>query len=118
MKSLPLLLALAIMAKCSKNSSLHGTWISDEYEHYIVKFTSDKLYEIHDKDTSVYNYLRGSKSCDESYSKEPNLDFLSLEDGRCFEITGLTDTSLAYRHTVSGRLQVFHKLSASKKRNR
>ena len=111
-----MLIALALINKCSvNNESLQGTWVSNEDEHYRVKFTKDKFYEIYGSDTSVYKYTRSSKSCDESYSKDPKLDFLSIDDGRCFEITGVTDTTLAYRYTVSGKMQVFHKLHSLKK---
>lgn len=48
-------------------------------------------------------------SCDLNYSDDKNLDFISLEDGTCYEITGLSDTLLAFRHTASGSLQIFYK---------
>lgn len=113
MQILVILIALASIHKCSTNNlSIQGTWTSMEDKHYVVKFTKDKFYEVYNSDTNIYKYSRSSKSCDENYLKETNvnLDFFNLEDGRCFEITGLTDSTLAYRHTVSGRLQVFHKM--------
>jgi hypothetical protein len=118
MKILIILIVFVSIHKCSGNNLLtKGTWTSEEDELYVVKFTKDKFYEIYNGDTSVYKYSRSSKSSDENYLKKANvnLDFFSLEDGRCFEITGLTDSTLAYRHTVSGRMQIFHKSHPAKK---
>ena len=114
-----MLIAVALINECNTNNlSIQGTWINGEDEHYIVKFTKDKFYEIYNSDTSVYKYSRSSKSCDENYLKEinPSLDFFSVDDGRCFEITGITDSTLAYRHTVSGKMQIFHKSHLAKKK--
>lgn len=96
---------------CSSNLSIQGTWTIEEDEHYVVKITQDDFFEIYDKDTSVCKYSSRSKTCDEKYLKETNssLDFISVEDGRCFEITGITDSTLAYRYTASGRMQISYK---------
>ena len=115
-----IMVVLFSIHQCSTNSlSIQGKWVNKDDNSYVVKITKDKFYEIYNKDTSVYKYYRNSKSCDTSYLNEnnnPNLDFISLVDGRCFEITGLTDSTLAYRHTASGRLQVFYKLLAKRGR--
>jgi hypothetical protein len=117
MKILAILIVLGLIHKCSNtnNMSIQGEWASVEDEHYIVKFTADKFYEIYNKDTSFYNYSRSSKSCDENYLKkeDKSLDFIKVNDGRCFEITGLSDTILAYRYTISGKIQIFHKTKAT-----
>ena len=50
-------------------------------------------------------YIRSSVSCDSNYLaeiKKKNLDFLQFDSGTCYEITGLSDSILAYRHTASG----------------
>ena len=99
----------------TKKLSIQGKWVNNDDNNYVVKITKDNFYEIYSHNTSFYKYSRSSKSCDKSYLKEdnnPDLDFIRLNDGRCFEITGLTDSTLAYRHTVSGKMQVFHKSHA------
>ena len=113
-------MVLSSMHQCSTNNlSIQGKWVNSDDNNYVVKITKDRFYEIYNNDTSFYKYSRSSKSCDTSYLNEtnnPNLDFISLDDGRCFEITGLTDSTLAYRHTVSGRMQVFNKVQTKKSR--
>ena len=88
-------------------------WVNREDKHSIVKFDKTMYFQIYNADT-VYSgkYFRSSSSCDTSYldnNKEKNLDFISIADGTCFEITGLTESTLAYRHTVSGRMHEFYK---------
>jgi hypothetical protein len=113
-----IMMMLSSMHQCSNQLSIQGKWVSSSDNNYVVKITKDKFYEIYKNDTSFYKYSRSSKSCDTSYLNEtnPNLDFISLDDGRCFEITGLTDSTLAYRHTASGRMQVFNKVQTKKSR--
>lgn len=115
-----IIMVLSSMHQCSTQKlSIQGKWINRDDSNYIVKITKDRFCEIYDRDTSFYKYSRSSKSCDTSYLNEtnnPNLDFISLDDGRCFEITGLTDSTLAYRHSASGRMQVFYKVQTKKSR--
>lgn len=118
MKIPAILIFTILVQKCSTNNlSIHGTWTSVKDEHYVIKFTGNKFYEIYKNDISSYSYSRSSRSCDEKYLKktDPSLDFISIDDGRCFEITGITDSTLAYRQTVSGRLNVFYKQKVKKK---
>ena len=113
-----IMMVLSSMNECSTNNlSIRGNWVNNDDNNYVVKITKDRFYEIYNNDTSFYKYSRSSESCDKSYLNEdnnPNLDFISLDDGRCFEITGLTDSTLAYRHTASGRMQVFYKAQTTK----
>ena len=70
------------------------------------------IYELYKNDTiSANNYHLTNQSCDTSYvsEKATNLEFIAMNDGTCFEITGLNDTLLSIRHTASGKLQEFHK---------
>jgi hypothetical protein len=104
---------LFAVSKCNtKSLPLDGTWISKEDKLYVIKFDKNMFYEIYDNDTSSYKYSRNSESCDKSYlneTNEVNLDFISLDDGRCFEITSFSDSILVYRHTSSGKLLAFYK---------
>ena len=114
------MMALSSIHQCKTNQlSIQGRWVSSKDNNYIVKITKDRFYEIYNRNISFYKYSRSSKSCDTNYINEtnnPNLDFISLDDGRCFEITGLTHSTLAYRHTASGRMQVFYKVQTKKSR--
>jgi hypothetical protein len=111
--TMAILIVVSSMHNCATNNlSIQGNWISRDDNNYNLKITRDKFYEIYNYDTSLYKYTRSSKSCDTTYLNEnsnPNLDFISLDDGRCFEITGITDSTLVYRHTASGRMQLFYK---------
>lgn len=116
--AMAIIMVLSSIHQCSTNNlSIQRKWVNSDDNNYVVKITKDRFYEIYNNDTSFYKYSRSSKSCDTSYLNEnsnSNLDFISLDDGRCFEITGLTDSTLAYRHTASGRMQVFIKYRQKK----
>lgn len=90
---------------------IKGKWISKEDPKYIVLITSDKFIEIYDSDT-IYSghYIKSHESCDSNYYKgTAKPEFLKIADGRCFEITGINRSTLAYRHSTSARLHVFKK---------
>lgn len=59
-------------------------------------------------------YSRATTLCDTDYlsdsTHEENPDFIRLDDGTCYEIMGVSDTILTYRHTISGTLYVLHTL--------
>ena len=111
--AIAIMMVLSSMHQCSTNNlSIQGKWVNNNDNNYVVKITKDSFYEIYNIDTSFYKYFRSSKSCDTNYlnkNSNLNLHFISLDDDRCFEITGLTDSTLAYRHTASGKIQVFIK---------
>jgi hypothetical protein len=115
MKFIAILIIVSSIQQCSaqQKKSIQGEWINKEDSHSIVKFDKNTFYQIYNTDTvHSAKYFRSSVSCDSNYLKNndhKNLDFIRIEDGTCFEITGLTDSTLAYRHTVSGRMQVFYK---------
>lgn len=113
MKIISILVTLFVINKCNTNNlPLNGTWVSKDDKLYMIEFDEKMFYEIYDSEKSSYTYTRNSKSCDENYlnqTNEVNLDFISLDDGRCFEITSLSDSILVYRHTSSGKLLAFYK---------
>lgn len=120
MKALAVVLALISIHQYSEQrKSIIGTWIDEADEHSIVKIDKNTFYQIYDTATIFSGkYFRSSKSCDSNYldnKMEKNLDFISIDDGTCFEITGLTDSTLAYRHTASGKMHVFYKSRLVKK---
>jgi hypothetical protein len=93
--------------------SIEGKWIDKEDPLSIMVFTDTKCIEIYNNKTlSSSGYHKSTHSCDSAYYPEKaakKLDFISLEDGRCFEITGLSNTALAYRYTKNGKLHVFYR---------
>jgi hypothetical protein len=109
-----LLLALIIVANhCSDRTVLlEGVWVNKEDTLSFVKFEKDRFYQLY-KGKIIFSgkYIRQTTSCDSTYYKgnKAKLDFINVIDSDCYEITGLSDSILAYRHTGSGRLLVFSK---------
>ena len=106
-------LFLIVSTYSCHQESIDGTWISKDDVMSKIIFTKNSYYSIYGTDTiSRGTFERRSYTCDSSYI-DPivKADFLWLrgEHETCYEITGLTDSTLAYRHTTSGKLQVFHK---------
>jgi hypothetical protein len=94
--------------------SIHGKWQANQDAKSVLVITRTNYIEIYDRDT-VYSgsYQYSHNSCDTTYmtnKKLGNLDFIKIEDGRCFEITGLSSKILAIRYTQSGKLLVFHRV--------
>jgi hypothetical protein len=94
------------------SESLKGRWISQGDSQSTLIITDRKFIKLYGSDTTYAgSYSRSSASCDSNYYKGPEkLDFLKLDDGTCFEITGVTQKILAYRYTPNGRLHVFRRL--------
>ena len=96
-----------------QKGSIYGTWINKADRNSIVKIDKSDFCMIYKSDTVFLGkYDRTSTSCDSNYLKDnfdKSLDFINVRDGECYEITGLTDSTLAYRHTTSGTLHVFYK---------
>lgn len=100
------LLLLFICFGSSQAPSLEGKWISRDDKNWTLTISKTTFCENYQGEESCESYVRSGTSCDTTYTKLQELDFIALSDGRCFEITGLTKSTLAYRHTVSGRLHV------------
>jgi len=121
MKYITILIILGLTGEClvQQTSSIEGEWISKNDNRSILNISRNAFCQIYNGDTlHCQKYVRSSASCDTSYldsKNDKNLDFIRLEDGTCFEITGLTDSTLAYRHTQSGRMQVFSRSRSDKK---
>jgi len=98
----------------STHSLLQGRWMSNEDPKSILAITNTKYIEIYNsRKISSENYYRNNHSCDSAYLKNSNpqnVDFISLEGGRCFEILSLTTGHLTLKYTVSGKILTFHKL--------
>jgi hypothetical protein len=115
MKYIAVIVMIVLMQNCiaQKKGSIYGTWINKEDKNSIVKIDKSNFCMIYKSDTVFLGkYDRTSTSCDSNYLKgnfDKNLDFINVSDGECYEITGLTDSTLAYRHTTSGTLHVFYK---------
>jgi len=101
---------------------IQGAWIDNEDKNSVVKFDRKKYYQIYKFDTVFSGkYFRSSTSCDSNYlnyNSIKNLDFICVDDGTCFEITGLTDSTLAYRHTISGKVHLFFRSPQQQRRRK
>jgi hypothetical protein len=99
-----------------KDPPVEGHWISKIDRRYKLIISKDRFIEIYERDTTSNKYWRTQTSCDSSYYRgNEKLDFIKIADGRCFEVTALTASKLAYRYTPSNRLWVFER-STGKKR--
>lgn len=109
-----IIVCYSLLNQCSTDYSIQGYWINRDDRNYMIEITRDQFFEIYKNDTVLHSYSRSCNSCDTTYMKRNSmkLDFIKLNDGRCFEITGLTDSLLVYRHTISGRLLFFIKQKA------
>jgi hypothetical protein len=91
-----------------------GSGVSKTDKRSRIIFDHTRFYSLYNKDTLEAGiFKRLDHSCDSKYM-DINLkgDFILLKPGndeRCYEITGLTNSTLAYRHTVSGSLHVFNR---------
>lgn len=114
MKAIILIFVLILTQKCGdKSQLLQGKWVDTEDENSSIRFEHGNFYMFYNSDTiQTKKYEMTNVSCDTNYYNNKNieeLNFLRVEDGTCYEITGFSDSILAYRHTVSGKLHVFRK---------
>ena len=115
-----MLIIFCFVQNCSaqQTKSIQGVWIDSEDKNIIVKIDRTKYYRIYKRDTVFSGkYFRSSNSCDSSYlndSSIKNVDFLRIEDGTCYEITGISDSTLAYIHTASGKVYLFYRRKGGK----
>lgn len=119
MKHFFLTTALILNIHSCHQESIDGIWISKEDKMSKIIFSKNNYCSIYDTDTiSKGTFERSAYTCDSSYI-DPTIraDFILLrgEHEDCYEITGLTDSTLAYRHTASGRIHVFYKSRLVKK---
>jgi len=93
---------------------IQGSWVSEQDRNWKLFFENNRLLSIYQKDTTVYHFSIESKSCDIDYTtlELTFLKTISKEEKEifCYEITGLSDTFLAYRYTVNGHLITFVKI--------
>jgi len=113
MKYITILMMFSYSSICNHRTvSLNGTWVNKEDKDYIISINNEIFSEKYKEKITTYKCVRSSIPCDSTYMDDVDnhkLDFISLDDGRCFEITGITKTTLSYRYTVSGKLQMFFK---------
>jgi len=105
------LLFALLLQQCAMNKAIiYGTWQNESDPNTIVEIDRLEYREVSENnETQSYKYELSLYSCDKSYynGNERNLTFLKLDDGRCYEVTGLTDSTLALRYVTSGRLLIF-----------
>lgn len=101
--------------KGNKVNLLRGAWESKADKNWIISFTPsgyNEYYELEKIEENV-NYVQLKESCDESYLTEKSRgDFILIktEESFCVEIVGLTDSTLSYIETQTGRLHTFTKV--------
>jgi len=90
--------------------SLKGRWISNDDPKSILIITDTKFIEIYNRDTTYSNYIKSNHSCDTTYaSSKIHSNFIKIDDGRCFEIIGLSSNGLSLRYATRGNLLLYHK---------
>jgi hypothetical protein len=106
------LVLIANIHSCDQKS-IDGIWINKDDKMSKIIFNKNNYYSIYGTDTiSRGTFERRTYTCDSSYlNPTVKADFIWLrgEHEACYEITGLTDSTLAYRYTVSGKMKVFYK---------
>jgi hypothetical protein len=114
MKTIIVIFALVFTQKCSNEYSLiKGQWIDNDDEKSSIKFDDKNFYMFYNSDTiENKKYTVTNTSCDTNYYSNKNpkkLSFINVDGGECYEITNLSDSALAYRHSASGKLHAFHR---------
>lgn len=96
-----------------QNRELTGTWVNEVDSLAKMIFFKNKFWSVYDQDTlSQGTFKWMNYSCDTTFlEKKVKADFILLKDEyeTCYEISGITDSILAYRFTKSGKLHVFKK---------
>ena len=93
-------------------SKLQGSWVSEEDSNWVLIFRGDKLIDTYGKEEAeecTFSILK--ESCDIDYTTLEAVFLKCLcKDEMCFEITSLTDVTLSYRETSTGKLSMFRKI--------
>ena len=107
-----------MIVNCSINEDAYnkysGSWISLDDSPWILVM-KDNVFEhkYGEEVVSRCTYAISKKSCNEIYSTE-QATYLFLhcknDETECYEVTGLSDTLLFYRETVTGKLSGFRRL--------
>ena len=106
----------AFNRKSTLDSTIIGTWISEEDTNWKIIFTNDKctwMYE--NNQTDEYNYILSNTSpqCGSNVLVTGETKYLQItntinvEDKLCYEIYGLSPTTLTLREVNSGGFKVF-----------
>lgn len=116
MKILIVFSVFLFFAKCSGHEQeVSGKWRSSQDEKNVISFNKNTYYNIYNNDTlDLYKYKVQDKSCDLSYMNEDlpgTFILLQDEDESCYEVTSLSDSVLAFRHTATGYLHEFEKIT-------
>jgi hypothetical protein len=98
-----------------KDSSIIGSWVSEEDSLYKIVFTADKCYDYYEgviSDSSTYVISNSSPQCGQNVPVENYTSYLqltSLKDGEktCYEINGITSQTLSLRELDQGEPSVY-----------
>jgi hypothetical protein len=113
MRYLAVIITLFLVNQChQKNQLIFGKWINTTDTSSAILITEKQLYRFYHNDTiSSEQYELRGYSCDSAYLNKnvKDVDFIELGDGTCYELLGVTDSTLSIRHTSSGRVLVYNK---------
>lgn len=109
---------LAFNKKVSSDATIIGTWVSEEDTNWKIIFTNDKCtWMYQNNQTDEYNYILSNTSpqCgsivlvtgETKYLQFTNT--INIEDKLCYEIYGLSPTTLTLREINSGGFKVFER---------
>lgn len=94
-----------------------GEWKSSTDSLWVLNFSKNSILDFYDGELiDSINYSISNESCDESYmsnqdTKDLNFVHMKSDPEECKEIVGLTNSTLSYRDSSSGRLFVFNRVN-------
>lgn len=111
MENVLIWIVLLVFRPNGQEAPIIGIWQSVDDSAYRLKINESRFCELYGAETlRSVNYVRNNFSCNPSYlATSEKGDFLLLrnDDETCFEITGLSDSTLTYRNTETGKLSTF-----------
>lgn len=109
-------ISLAFNKNNSSDSSIIGTWISEEDTNWKMVFTSTTCkWYYQNVQTDEYTFVLSNTTpqCDETVSVAPQTEYLQItnivdpNDKTCYEVFGISNQSLSIRMIGSGELLIF-----------
>ena len=92
-------------------NKLQGSWVNEKDSNWKLKFHGNKFIDFYNQESETCNFTINKKSCNKVYSA---LDAIYLncycKEQSCLEVTGLSNTTFAFRETSTGKLHIFKKL--------
>ena len=88
---------------------IQGNWINKDDNNWKLTFNGNKFTDTYGIETSeVCKFTISNESCNKEYTTEKATFLKCLFSNEiCFEITSLTEKTLTYRETFTGKLHIF-----------